>query len=159
MAIDPTLPERLKQFGDHLATLRGKADELRRDADGAVISGTVDTATLVNAESSADALYVEISAFKTVLAEVEKASPLAAGQLGPVSDALHLLLLEITEIGTRLYSVRSDLMGPLVEVVGTSRADTATNASSQVSPAAKQRRAKSITEKTGRRRRGSSTSA
>jgi hypothetical protein len=114
---DPTLSERLKQFGTRLASLHLQADALRLIADSALISGVIETETLVEAENSSGALYDEISAFKVVLAEVEGTSPVAAGQLGPVSDALHVLLLEVTEIGTRLYSVRSNLkLSPQLQI-------------------------------------------
>ena len=37
------------------------------------------------------------------------ASPEAAGELAEVGEALHLLLLEITELGTQMYATRSGL--------------------------------------------------
>ncbi len=60
-------------------------------------------------EETAGAIYADISAFKTTVDDVAARSPAAAAELAAVSDALHLVLLEITELGIRLYSVHSGI--------------------------------------------------
>jgi hypothetical protein len=44
-----------------------------------------------------------------VIKTVAATSPEAASQLAALDDALHLVLLEVTELTTELYAVRSRL--------------------------------------------------
>jgi chromosome segregation ATPase len=60
-------------------------------------------------EETASAIYADISDFKATVDEVAAKSPAAAAELAAASDALHLVLLEITELGIRLYSIHSGI--------------------------------------------------
>lgn len=99
--------DHLKHIGSSLDRFQVEATNLRLTVARAVEAGAVSEADLVEVENTSGRLYQEISAFKETVAEIAETSPIAAGELAPVSDALHLLLLEMTELGTRLYSVRT----------------------------------------------------
>ena len=66
-------------------------------------------AELTQLEATASAIYDDIASFKQTVDQVRKQSTEAAEQLAPASDALHLVLLEITELGLKLYSAHSGL--------------------------------------------------
>lgn len=99
--------DRLKALGNDLVRWRAEADRLRTIADAALESQHVEEEALVNVEQSAGLLYAEIEAFNALLRDVASKSPAAASELATVDDALRLLLLDVTELGTRLYSIRS----------------------------------------------------
>ena len=64
---------------------------------------------LVHLEETATAVYTDITEFQRTVDEIATTSPAAAAQLAPVNDAIHLVLLEITELGIKLYSSRTEL--------------------------------------------------
>ncbi|MDB5563256.1 MAG: hypothetical protein JWN11_2674, partial [Hyphomicrobiales bacterium] len=67
----------------------------------------VDESLLQQVEETSGEIYREIAAFDLIVADVEKLSPQSAAHLSELGDALRLILLEITELGTHLYSIRS----------------------------------------------------
>ena len=94
----------LRHFAENLSRWREEAARLRtRSKRGRMAS----TKLLVHVEDTAGELYREIESFNVTVAAVVKQSPLAAGELAEVGETLRLLLLDITELGTRLYSTRS----------------------------------------------------
>jgi hypothetical protein len=97
--------ESLEHFAQNIDKWRTEAARLRQRADRPKVA---DTETLVQVEDTAGDIYREIESFKTVVAGIAEQSPEAAGELAEVGETLHLLLLEITEQGTRLYSTRSN---------------------------------------------------
>lgn len=64
---------------------------------------------LTELEKTAGAIYEDLSAFEAAVKEVADKSPTAAAELAPVSDAIRLVLLEITELGIKLYSAHSGI--------------------------------------------------
>jgi hypothetical protein len=104
---NPKFADRLKALGADLVRWRAEADRLRTIADAALDSRHVEEEALVNVEQSAGMLYAEIETFDALLRDVASKSPAAASELATVDDALRLLLLDVTELGTRLYSIRS----------------------------------------------------
>jgi hypothetical protein len=96
----------LQHFAENIDKWRAEASRLRAEADG---RGDVSTELLVHIEDVSGKVYREIESLNAVVAEVGKKSPQAAGELAQVGEALHLVLLDITEIGTGLYSARSTL--------------------------------------------------
>lgn len=76
------------------------------------------TELLVDVEHTAGEMYREIESFKAVVADVATQSVDAAGELAQIGETLHLLLLELTELGTKLYSTRSDEAAPAETTAG-----------------------------------------
>ena len=101
------LTNRLRPFGENLVEWRQAAASLRIKVEEAIKAKSVDAETLTETEQSADKIYEAIDRFDALKSEVAETSPRAAEQLAEVGDALRLVLLEMTELTTRLYSVRS----------------------------------------------------
>ena len=80
---------------------------MRTKVQEALDAKSVQPETLTMTERSADEIYAAIDRFDALKADVAEASPRAAGQLAEVGDALRLVLLEMTELTTRMYGVRS----------------------------------------------------
>jgi len=79
--------------------------------------GHVSEELLRTAEQTCSSIHEEIAKCAQVISTVATTSPYAAGQLGGLDDALHLVLLEITELTSELYSVRSRLgQAPILEL-------------------------------------------
>jgi hypothetical protein len=116
------IAERLRHFGANIETWQAEAARLKQ----LVVASReepVDEAQLTALEETAGAIYRDISAFNDAVAEVAAKRPEAAAELAPVSDAIRLVLLEITELGVRLYSEHSGLVhsgfepeGPVIEM-------------------------------------------
>lgn len=102
------LATRLKLFGDEIAGWKEDAAALRLKADAAIFARTVDVEALTSLESTAEAIYAAIARFDALKGEIGAVSPRAAGQVAEVGEALRLVLLEITEIGTSMYAVKSE---------------------------------------------------
>jgi len=100
------LSERLKPFAGKIDAWRQRAAETRDLADKVVAQKSVDAATLVEIEQTGTDIRAEIAAFDKLVSEVGRISPASAAELGGIGDALRLILLEITELGTRMYAVR-----------------------------------------------------
>ena len=96
----------LQHFAQNLGKWQEEAAKLRVRARK---RRAASTKLLVHVEDTSDELYREIESFTATVAEVAKQSPQAAGELAEVGETLRLLLLDITELGTTLYSTRSGL--------------------------------------------------
>lgn len=75
-----------------------------------------DDELLFSVEETSGAIYREIDVFDELVKDVDTKSQVAAGQIAEVGDALRLLLMEITELGTGLYSLRSSDMSKAGDV-------------------------------------------
>jgi hypothetical protein len=101
----PGLVERLHLTAERIAEWRADAVLLRGVlADS---EGPVDPALLLAVEEATGKIYREIEAFDAIVANIDKKSHAAAGQIASVGDALRLVLMEITELGTAMYSRQS----------------------------------------------------
>lgn len=97
--------ERLRAFSAEI--VRWRAESQRLDVAGKLPGARFDDALLLSAEETSGSIYAAIAKFDALVADIDKTSHVAAGQAAEVGDALRLLLMEITELGTRLYSLRS----------------------------------------------------
>jgi hypothetical protein len=86
---------------------RSQASQLKHLVAGAEVAGTVSDDLLTSVEGTCTSIYQEIRKCARVIATVSTNSPDAASQLAALDDALHLVLLEVTELTTELYAVRS----------------------------------------------------
>ena len=105
------LQSRLNALAADYARWRTEADELK--ARARLINGEVDESLLLAVEETASHLYQGIASFDALKADTEAASHAAGSVLAEVGEAIRLLLLEVTEFGTYLYSLRT----PLPEIV------------------------------------------
>lgn len=108
MSTNEEITQRLIHFGAHIQRWRDEAARLTLLATQSR-QRPAGLSELTALEETANAIYADISAFKATVEEVRARSPAAASELGAASDALHLVLLEITELGIRLYSVHSGI--------------------------------------------------
>ena len=99
--------DRLRHFGVNIERWRGEAKRLRQEAAASSVTNASDTESLVGLERTAGDIYDEIANFKETVAEIAATSPAAAGELAEIGEILHLLLLDITELGIKMYSTRS----------------------------------------------------
>lgn len=88
---------------------RSQASQLKHLVTTANVAGGVSDELLNSAERTCTAIYAEIAKCAEVIKTVAASSPHAASQLAALDDALHLILLEITELTTQLYAMRSHL--------------------------------------------------
>lgn len=108
MSTNQEIAERLSLFAVHIQQWRDEAARLTlRVAQSRQLPPV--EAELMELEETANAIYRDITAFQATVDEVAARSPAAASELQTVSDALRLVLLEITELGVRLYSVHSGI--------------------------------------------------
>jgi hypothetical protein len=105
---DNEIAERLNHFGKNIERWRTEAARLTLLASQAR-QQKPEEAQLVDLEETATAIYSDITEFQRTVDEIATKSPTAAGELAPVNDAIHLVLLEITELGIKLYSSRTEL--------------------------------------------------
>jgi len=108
MSSNQEIAQRLTHFGANIQKWRDEAARLTLLATQSR-QRPAGQSELTALEETASAIYADISAFKLTVDEVAARSPAAAAELAGASDALHLVLLEITELGIRLYSVHSGL--------------------------------------------------
>ena len=101
----PGLVERLHLTAERIVEWRADAALLRGVL--AESEGPVDSELLLAVEETSGKIYREIDAFDAMVANIDKKSHAAAGQIAEVGDALRLILLEITELGTAMYSRQS----------------------------------------------------
>ena len=102
------IADRLNHFGRNIERWRTEAARLTLLAAQAR-EQKPNEAELVHLEETATAVYTDITEFQRTVDEIATTSPAAAAQLAPVSDAIHLVLLEITELGIKLYSSHTRL--------------------------------------------------
>lgn len=101
------LADGLHAIATKIEMWRLTAKRLREFAKLADEKQTVDKSQLQQVEEISGDIYREIAAFDLIVADVGKLSTESAAELGAVGDALRLVLLEITELGTHLYSISS----------------------------------------------------
>lgn len=107
MSTDREIAERLQHFGANID--KWKTEAARLTLLAAASREPAERTQLTALEETAGAIYNDLSAFNAAVTELAARSPAAASELGPVSDAIRLVLLEITELGVRLYSTHSGL--------------------------------------------------
>lgn len=108
MSSTQEITDRLSHFGRNIERWKTEAARLTLLAAQAR-QREPEEGQLVGLEETATAIYADISEFQRTVDEIATRSTEAAAQLAPVSDAIHLVLLEITELGLKLYSTRSGL--------------------------------------------------
>ncbi len=109
------LTARLRPTAQKIEQWRAEAAKIRQLRQTAVETSAVTPEILLGVEEIAGQIYVEIATFDALVAEVETVSPQSAAELGAVGDALRLVLLEITELGTDMYGVTSHTTEASVE--------------------------------------------
>jgi hypothetical protein len=122
------LRQRLQAMATDIVRWRAEATRLR---DATQLPGAAtDDALLLSVEETSGEIYREIDTFDELVKDVDRTSHVAAGQVAEVGDALRLILMEITELGTGLYGLRSaDVLEPvdvgpeLVEFASSSNGD------------------------------------
>lgn len=72
-----------------------------------------DDKLLLTVEETSGTIYDGIAEFDALVADIDKTSHVAAAQIVEVGDALRLQLMEITELGTQLYALRSSPPEPV----------------------------------------------
>jgi hypothetical protein len=105
--MNPELYARLERLARDLGSWREAAERLRFAAYEAEISGHVDDSQLVAQEDVAGELYAAIEQFNALQSEIASEDADGPAEFAKVGDMLHLVLLEITELGTRMYRLRS----------------------------------------------------
>jgi hypothetical protein len=108
MTDNSEIETRLRHFADNIERWRIEAARLTLRVSEAR-QGAAAVEDLVALEETATAIYADVSSFRETVEEVAKQSPEAASQLAGVNDALHLVLLEITELGIKFYETHSGL--------------------------------------------------
>jgi hypothetical protein len=108
MSTNREIAERLQHFGANIDRWKTEAARLTLLA-AASREHPADRTQLTALEETAGEIYRDLTAFNATLTEVAEKSPVAASELVPVSDAIRMVLLEITELGVRLYSTHSGL--------------------------------------------------
>ena len=95
-----------------IAGWRVQAQQLTLLLVPARIDGKISDELHVAIERTCTAIYSEIEACSAITKDVAETSPEAAAELAPIEDALRLVLLEITELATELYAIRSGVPRP-----------------------------------------------
>lgn len=100
------IADRLHLTASRIAQWTLDAQRLRAILDGR--PGRLEALVLLDVEETSGAIYREITAFDALLVDVDRKSHAAAGQIAEVGDALRLVLLTITELGTEMYGRQSE---------------------------------------------------
>lgn len=108
MSSNAEIAERLHHFALNIERWRAEAARLTLLVSEARQTNAK-IEELVALEETATEIYTDVSAFRDTVEEVAQKSPAAASELAGVGDALHLVLLEITELGIRFYKASSGL--------------------------------------------------
>ncbi len=100
-------------IADRLHLTASRITQWRRDAERlrAILDerpGPLEPLVMLDVEETSGAIYREIEAFDALLVDVDRKSHAAAGQIAEVGDALRLVLLSITELGTEMYARESE---------------------------------------------------
>ena len=96
------IADRLHLTASRIAQWRQDAKRLRTILDER--PGPLEPLVMLDVEETSGAIYREIDAFESLLVDVDRQSHAAAGQIAEVGDALRLVLLAITELGTEMYA-------------------------------------------------------
>jgi len=106
------------EIADRLHLTASRIAEWKRDATrlrGILHqrSGRIEPLIMLDVEETTGAIYREITAFDALVVDVDRKSHAAAGQIAEVGDALRLVLLSITELGTEMYARETaDVVAP-----------------------------------------------
>ena len=100
------LSARLSALSTEIAVWRSEAQRL--DAAARLPNAKFDDELLLSVEETSGRIYEGIADFDALVVDIDKKSHAAAGQIAEVGDTMRLVLMEITELGTRLYSLRAD---------------------------------------------------
>lgn len=103
----------LGHFAENIEKWRLQVAVLRVEAAERQVASTE---LLVTVEDTAGEMYREIESFKAAVAGVAEQSGEAAGELAEIGESLRLLLLELTELGTKLYSTRSEVVDQELDI-------------------------------------------
>ncbi len=95
------IADRLHLTASRIAQWKLDAQRLRTILDER--PGQLEALVLLDVEETSGAIYREIAAFDALLVDIDRKSHAAAGQIAEVGDALRLVLLQITELGTEMY--------------------------------------------------------
>jgi hypothetical protein len=98
---------RLNRTAARIEAWRAQAAQLQALVEAAQITRSVSDSLLQSVEETAGAIYAEIDAHEALKAELAAENPAAAAELAEVGEALHLVLMEITELSTQMYAVHA----------------------------------------------------
>lgn len=106
------IAERLNLTASRIA--QWQADARRLTAILNERPGPLESLVMLDVEETSTAIYSEIEAFDGLLVDIDLKSHAAAGQIAEVGDALRLVLLSITELGTAMYARETaDVVAPV----------------------------------------------
>lgn len=108
MSSNAEIADRLAHFARNIERWRAEAARLTLEVSQAR-RDTAQIGRLIALEQTATEIYADVAAFRETIEEIAQKSPAAAAELAGVNDALHLVLLEITELGIRFYKAQSAL--------------------------------------------------
>ena len=108
----PWLASVLEDTPAKIDAWRSQALQLDHLVTTAEVTGAVSDDLLQTAEATCTSIYAEIAKCAEVIKAVATTSHDAASQLAALDSALRLALLEITELTSKLYAVRSKLKRP-----------------------------------------------
>ena len=100
------IADRLHLTASRIAEWQRDAQRLRTLLDER--PGPLEPLVLLDVEETSGAIYREIEAFDALLVDIDRKSHAAAGQIAEVGDALRLVLLSITELGTAMYGRQTE---------------------------------------------------
>lgn len=100
-------PDMSRQLHPFLENLAGYESDARMLAALAAQARQVSPEVLVRVEEISDDIRSDIDRHAKLVQGLKKPSPDDLAQATEVGEALRLLLLEVTETGTRLYSLQS----------------------------------------------------
>ncbi|MEO6395925.1 MAG: hypothetical protein ABIO40_08450 [Devosia sp.] len=113
----PWLAGVLEETPGKIDAWRSQALQLKHLVTTAEITGKVSDELLQSAEATCTSIYAEMVKCAEVIETVAATSQEAASQLAGLGDTLRLVLLEITELITELYAVRSRLQRPPISTL------------------------------------------
>ena len=102
---------RIEDITNKLNGWRRDAERIRKSANKVLDSRTVSADRLVEVEEIAGAIYREIEQVDMHIGQATENNPNGAAQMAEIGEALRLVLMDITEFGTSMYSVNSDIDG------------------------------------------------
>ena len=102
MTQNTEIADRLHLTASRIAEWKRDATRLRGILDER--SGRIEPLIMLDVEETTGAIYREITAFDALVVDIDRKSHAAAGQIAEVGDALRLVLLSITELGTEMYA-------------------------------------------------------
>ena len=108
----PWLASVLEDTPAKIDAWRSQGLQLKHLVTTAGITGEVSDDLLQTAEATCTSIYAEVAKCAEVIKTVAETSPEAASQLAALDDSLRLALLEVTEVTSELYAVRSRLKRP-----------------------------------------------